>query len=309
MGNIFYFAWEPQMMEWLQAHLPSFAAGLFSVLTLLGEEMALVLLLGFLYWVYDKEFGMFVGVNMVATLTWNPMIKNIALRPRPYMVHEGVQCLKPVDASADIMDLSAQGYSFPSGHSANAVTAYGSLAVYTKKTWLIIAAAAVAFIVGFSRVVLGVHYPTDVMAGWTLGLIVIFLLSFLQRKIRDRRILYVILFLLAVPGFFYCKSTDYYSSFGMMIGLFAGDLFERRFVRFENTRKVIPAILRLAVGVALFFGLNTVLKMPFNKDFLASATMGSYLVRTARYALVIFLLMGVYPLCFRIGKKKEEEKA
>ena len=307
MGNIFYFAWEPQLTEWLQAHLPSFAAGLFSVLTLFGEEMALVLLLGFLYWVYDKEFGLFVGTNMMATLTWNPMIKNLVLRPRPYMVHEGVACLKPVDASADIMDLSAQGYSFPSGHSANSVTAYGSLAVYTKKRWLIIAAAAVALAVGLSRVVLGVHYPTDVLAGWVLGLIVIFLVSFLQRRIRNRKIVYLILILLAVPGMFYCQSTDYYTSFGMMIGLFAGNLFEERFVRFENTRKVIPAILRLAVGVGLFFGLNTVLKLPFDKAFLESAATGAYLVRTARYAVVVFLLMGVYPLCFRIGKKKEKD--
>ena len=59
----------------------------------------------------------------------------------------------------------------------------------------------------------------------------------------------------------------------------------------------------LGVGVAVFFGLNTVLKLPFSSDFLNSGTMAAFLVRTVRYALVIFADMGVYPLLFRVTGK------
>ena len=51
-------------------------------------------------------------------------------------------------------------------------------------------------------------------------------------------------------------------------------------------------------GFALYFGLNAVLKLPFPKDFLAQTTMASFLIRTVRYLIVTFLVIGVYPLVF-----------
>jgi membrane-associated phospholipid phosphatase len=48
------------------------------------------------------------------------MAKNIALRRRPYFDHESIHILRVVEPEADIYDIAAQGYSFPSGHSTNA---------------------------------------------------------------------------------------------------------------------------------------------------------------------------------------------
>lgn len=67
--------------------------------------------------------------------------------------------------------------SFPSGHSMLSALVYLTLAVLLaqtieqrrSKTYLICAALFLAFLVGLSRLVLGVHYPTDVVAGWTAG--------------------------------------------------------------------------------------------------------------------------------------------
>ena len=65
-------------------------------------------------------------------------------------------------------------------------------------------------------------------------------------------------------------------------------------------------------GVAVFFGLNTLLKMPFSQDFLNSAEMASLLVRTVRYTLVVFAVLGVYPMLFKYTakwfEKPEENK-
>ena len=64
---------------------------------------------------------------------WNPLIKNAVLRLRPYFVPGyDISLLRLVDSTADMMDIAAQGYSFPSTHSAGAVAAYGSVAAHEK---------------------------------------------------------------------------------------------------------------------------------------------------------------------------------
>lgn len=303
LGNTFFFGWEVALMEWLQVHMGAAGTALAGICTMFGEELILIAVVGFLYWCYDKEYGKFVGTNLVFAAVLNPLIKNIFLRRRPYLDHEGIKCLKPVDADAAIDDIAAQGYSFPSGHSMNAASTYGALAAYRKNRWTFIAAVLIPLLVGVSRFCLGVHYPTDVLVGWICGFLVIALISFLQTKIKDRRLLYLLLLIAGLPGFFYCKSDDYYTTYGMMAGVFAGFLFEERYVHFENTKNPVRCILRLLGGVAVFFLVNMLLKLLFSAAFLAGGTLAAHLVRSCRYAVVCFAVIGIYPLLFKVTAK------
>ena len=304
MGNVFYFNWEPQLMMWLQQVLGDFGAKVASLISAFGEEMLMVGIMGFVYWCIDKRWGIYLGINLTASAAWNPMIKNIALRPRPYMVHDGVKCLKPIDKSGDIMDPLVQGWSFPSGHSCNAATVYGSLAYYKRVKALITIAVVIPLLVGISRFVLGVHYPTDVLAGWALGLASVLLVSWMQKVIKKDWVLYLILLATAIPGLFYCTSTDYFTSLGMMIGTYAGAMVETRFIHFENTKSIPRMIIRTLFGIVLYLGLNTVLKMPFSKEFLNSGSAAAHAVRIARYAIILFVEVALYPACFRFFRKK-----
>lgn len=309
-GNIFYLNWEISLMEWLQAHLGAGAISFISLLSMFGEELLLVAIMGFLYWSYDKEFGKFVGLNMLVANIWNPMIKNIFLRLRPYFVSDKIDLLRKIDTEADIYDVAAQGYSFPSGHSGSAVSVYGSVALYAKKKWVTVLAVLLPLLVGFSRVVVGAHYPTDVLVGWVLGLLVIFLVPWLKRKLKNRWVFYGLLLLIALPGFFYCTSNDFFSSFGMLLGFALAEPFEEKFVRFENTRSPLRAILRVVGGAAVYFGLNMALKLPFSSAFLDSGALAAHIVRSGRYAVVIFAVIALYPMLFKVtakigGKKKD----
>jgi undecaprenyl-diphosphatase len=92
-----------------------------------------------------------------AMLVTNAM-KFILARPRP--------------AGGGLVSVSS--YSWPSGHASSSIAFYGALAILAARPgaarWAIWAAAAlVTAAVGASRVYLGVHYPTDVLAGWTVG--------------------------------------------------------------------------------------------------------------------------------------------
>jgi len=306
MGNTFYFEWEAAVLRWLQSVLGTFGERLAELVTMFGEELIIVGVLGFLYWAYDKKFGIFVGTNIIVALVLNPMVKNVFLRRRPYLDVEGVQCLRPISEDADVSNLAAQGYSFPSGHSTSATAVYASLPVYRKKGWLIAVAVVLPLLVGVSRVCLGVHYPTDVIVGWLLGLFAVLLMSFLQRRVKRRWILYAVITALSLIGCFYCTSKDYFTSLGMMIGFFAGNLFEEKFVRFEDDHRPLAMLARFAGGVAIFLGLNSLLKLPFPSDLLSSATPLSYAIRTCRYAIVLFVDVALYPMLFTFLKKKEK---
>ena len=310
MGNTFYFEWEVKLMEWLQGVIGTgFGVKLASLISMLGEQMVCVAVLGFFYWGYNKELGKYLGINIVTNVVWNPLIKNIFIRRRPYFDNPSIKILKPVDAKADIYDIAAQGYSFPSGHSSNSVAVFGSLAVKSGKKAVKAVLIAVPVLVGISRFVLGAHYPTDVFAGWALGILIIILVSFFQAKIKNEIVLYAILLASGIPGFFYCTSNDFYTGYGLMLGAVVAFLFEKKYVKFENTKNIFRCLLRTAGGAVLFLGLNTVLKIPFSKEFLESGVFAAYLVRTLRYAVVAFLICAIYPALFRytskIGKKEK----
>ena len=302
-GNTFFFPWEVSLMEWLQTHLGGAGISLFSFFSMFGEELLLILILGFVYWSYDKQLGRTVGLSAIMGLTWNTMAKNIALRRRPYFDNEGIHILRVVEPEADIYDIAAQGYSFPSGHSTNVATMFGSLAVSLRKRWMTVIAIVIPLLTGFSRVVVGAHYPTDVLGGWLLGLASVGLVCVLQKRVKNTLVLYGILLVTVIPGFFYCKSADYFTSVGLMIGFMGGTLLDDHCVRFENTRKPLWMAVRVAGGLAIYLVLNTVLKLPFPKEFQSGGSTAAMLVRCARYAVVAFVDFGVYPMLFRLEKR------
>ena len=306
MGNIFYFQWEADFIIWIQSHMGTVGEKLAYYASSLGEEVVLILMLGFLYWCYDKKIGLHFGLNMLFASLFFPVIKNMVCRRRPYMDIAEIKCLKPVEPGADLMDVTAQGYSFPSGHSANSASSWGSLTYLFKNKFIRIIGVVVPFLVGVSRFCLGVHYPTDVLAGWALGTAGILLVGKITQKVRNKKKAYLITGIIACCGAFVCRSNDYFTSLGMLAGLFAANLFEEKYVNFKPTRDPLACVLRIAGGGAIYLALNTFMKLPFSDEFLASATAVQFAFRFIRYAIILFIDIAIYPMLF--GKIIKEKK-
>lgn len=107
----------------------------------------------------------------------------------------GNEALKTVIARArpDLLDpiVDERGFSFPSGHSALGMAAWGILGVLVMRSRLplgvrrgIVAVLVVLILlIGLSRIWLGVHYPTDVLAGWTAGAVIVLVFASLTRRV------------------------------------------------------------------------------------------------------------------------------
>ncbi len=305
VGNSFWFDFEVIFMEFLQRTLGETGINIMSFFSAFGEETILTLILLFLFLCYDKKKGIYLASTILVGLIWCPMIKNIFWRRRPYFDHEAIKCYRPVEKDADLYDIAAQGFSFPSGHSTNAAIAYGSIGRLYKKRFFTVLAFAMPFLVGLSRVVVGCHYPTDVLVGWLSGALFVFLIPWILDKAGEEKrwLVFLVIFLISCIGLFYCKTSDYFTGLGLMGGFFLAIEFDRRVVHFKNTKKPLLWATRLIGGLVIYLVLNALLKMPFSHEFLDSGTFLAGIVRCLRYTIVAFMAAGVYPMLFRFEKE------
>lgn len=309
-GSTIFFPWEVRFMEWFQTVLGQTSISVLSFFSVFGEQTVMILILGFVYWSYNKKLGKTVGLGVLAASLWCTSLKNIVLRRRPYFDNEGIKLYRAVEPDADIYDIAAQGYSFPSIHSANAAAAYGGLAANSErnKRLLFPLAAALPLLTGISRVAVGVHYPTDVLAGWLLGSIALIAIPVIEKRSGvsyGSLPVYIFLLITGAPGLLYCRSEDYFTTFGLTVGFIGGMIIEERFCSFENTRNPVRMALRPIGGMMIYFALNTFLKLPFSDTFLSGGSYAALLVRAARYAVIALAEFGFYPMLFRYGDRFE----
>lgn len=138
-------------------------------------SITIILLLG----LKNKKIGLLVALNLLISTGLNLLLKNIVQRPRPN----------------EFRLIDETGYSFPSGHSMVSMAFYGFLIYLIYKfvkskrlKWiLIIILSALIITIGISRIYLGVHYTSDVLAGFTISVSYLVIYTSIVKKFIGKR--------------------------------------------------------------------------------------------------------------------------
>ena len=244
--------WGTDVILWAQSLSSGGWDGLFTFLTFLGYEEFYLILLPFVYWCLDKGIGASLGYVSLLSVWVNSVLKYLFAIPRP------------ADARMEVPRPETSP-SFPSGHAQNAVVNWGYLA-FRFRNWIFTAVVILLILgIGLSRIVLGVHYPQDVLAGWLIGLALLVIFVWLEPKVAawiGRQapqvqyalalgipLLLIFIHPADVQGRYPAEGAV--SPLSALAGLGVGLLMERRWVRFEARGVWWKRLLRFLTGLVV----------------------------------------------------------
>lgn len=140
--------------------------GIMEFFTFFGTVEFYMIVIPLIYWTIHERWGFRVFLILLTTDFIGASFKLALHQPRPYWISEKVQLLQSTGES---------GYGIISTHASNPPAVLGYLALQLRRRWMWIIAVAAPLLISLSRLYLGVHFPHDVLAGWVLGLVVLFL--------------------------------------------------------------------------------------------------------------------------------------
>ncbi len=305
-----------------------FLTGFFKAMTFLGELNTVLLVMAVVYWCLSKEIGTYLLMGWSGNRLVNGVLKVSACAYRPWVRDPAIA--PPADVKA-----TATGYSFPSGHSANAASVYGGTILRRElPRWQKVTMGVLVALVMLSRCFLGVHTPQDVLVGAGMGLLVMFitrevLVWLADHPEKDLTVMGIGLFLGLIIAVYaglkaYPKhydasgkllvdgakmANDTFKGVGWCAGFLVSWVMERRFVGFRTAGVPLPhRLLRLILGVGGYFAVSDLL-VPQIKARIPGAPGNLYACFLQMVCLVLILPWIMKALEGLINRKTEEKKA
>jgi len=302
-----------------------------TLVTTLGNEEFYLFVAPAVFWCWDAALGLRLGLSLMLSGSINSILKLVFHGPRPYWYDPGIK--------AHVAETS---FGVPSGHSQNSVVFWGVLAAWFGRRWAWIVAALIALLIGLSRMVLGVHFPHDVLLGWLVGALILWailswekpILSWLKTFPLTSQILIAFgasLFLIllsflvrAVLGSWQMPQTwianaaqsnpdadplapltlsGLVSNAGAFFGLAFGGIWLRKRGWFNASGHAWQLLVRFLIGLAGVF----IIWSGLGEIFPRGESMIPYILRYLRYALVGLWMAGLAPMLFiRLGLAKRQ---
>ena len=281
--------------------------GVMSAVTQLGGEVIFIVAAVVVFWCVSKWEGYYLMTIAFCGTVLNQFLKLICRVPRPWVRDPNFTIVESARAEAT-------GYSFPSGHTQNAIGLFGGMARWGGRRWVRLGLTALALIIAFSRMYLGVHTPADVGVSLVLAAALVLGLYPLMRRAQEkpRYMGYVLAAMLVVSGAFvvFVETCGFpadmdaenlasgignaWKMLGAVAGMTLAWLLDRRYIHFETQAVWWVQVIKVAVGMALLLAIKSGLKAPL------LALLGHEgLAGGMRYFLLVLVAGAVWPLVFR----------
>lgn len=291
------YALESIRMPWLDTVM--------AAITHLGEETVFMVAALFVFWCVSKRHGYYLLAIGFAGTVLNQFLKLLFRIPRPWVLDSDFTIVESARAQAT-------GYSFPSGHSQNAIGTFGGIARFTRRKWVRAAAIVVAVLVPLSRMYLGVHTPLDVGVAAVIAVALVFALYPLMERSDSRHgvmgaVLAVMLalavgYLLFVSLYPFPADVDAanlasgvenaWKLLGATVGMLVGWWLDVRFIHFDTRAVWYVQLIKLVGGLALLLGIRAALKAPL------AAALGAGAGGAVRYGVMVLFAAAVWPMVF-----------
>jgi len=249
--------WGLSFIQIIQEIQQPFITSFLQLVTLLGSEMFYLILFPFLLWCVNFQIGIRVGVLFLVSVYFNNLLKQLFQQPRPF------------DLLPEVQFSYAEGFGFPSGHAQSSILVWCSIAYQSHQRIIWYLAIFLSFLVGFSRIYLGVHFPHDVVGGWIAGGFIFYLYHFyvmqrvesIKKFTIDFKTKLFYISLLPVIMLLIPASDDMISVVATLTGVGWGLVINARFVHFQGAHGTLwQRIARLLIGILgifiLYFGLK-----------------------------------------------------
>ena len=280
---------EQAILRFFESIRCDFLDAVFLTVTFLGEETFIIAMIALFYWVIDKKTGEFMIYTVLFSSCLNGAIKDFVKRPRPF--EAGIVTRVESDNFLTPTVGLENSYSFPSGHSQNSASFFAALTLRKKRLWLFFLSSACVVAVMCSRLYLGVHYPSDVLVGAVLGILVALLSAAIYRS-EYKNYLYFTLAAAISILLLFSNSEDTFKAAGSLLGASIGLMIEQKFVGFTNALSLFKKTVRVALGLIILLGIKLMLGL------LPNFSLNAFL----SYFILIFFATGVYPFIFKALK-------
>lgn len=276
-----------------------------AAITHLGEETVFMVAALFVFWCVSKRHGYYLLAIGFAGTVLNQFLKLLFRIPRPWVLDSNFTIVESARAQAT-------GYSFPSGHSQNAIGTFGGIARFARRKWVRAAAIVAAVLVPLSRMYLGVHTPLDVGVAAVIAVALVFALyPLMERSDSQHGVMGAVLAVMLALAVGYLLFVSLYpfpadvdaanlahgvenawKLLGATVGMLVGWWLDVRFIHFDTRAVWYVQFIKLAGGLALLLGIRAALKAPL------AAALGAGAGGAVRYGVMVLFAAAVWPMVF-----------
>jgi len=165
-----------ELLRWLAEYRSDVMDKVFLFISEIATETLAILIICLIFWCIKKKTGLTIAFGWFLTAILVQGMKIIFRVERPWILDPDFQAVAGAVSGAG-------GYSFPSGHTQSAFAIYGALGLMQKKWYWKVSWFALAVLVGFSRMYLGVHTLWDVL---TSAVLCICIVLFIKKIWEDK---------------------------------------------------------------------------------------------------------------------------